>query len=499
MIGFRSEKRRAMNKKHLLHRAAASALVLSAAIVLAVFVPTATSSQTTEYGEAGTNERRPPGRIMDAIGLKPGMVIGEMGAGRGRLTVHLAARVGPTGKVYANDIDAGGLAYIRERCERDGIANVETILGRVDDPLFPRDALDLVFMVLTYHHLSRPVDMLKNIALGLKAGATVVVVDPDPVKDSDRRGNESTSREEIERDAAAAGFEIAGHETFLRRDNIFILKLKESPNIVRLTILYDNTVADASCAGDWGFAALITGYEKTILFDAGAKADLFLANASRLKVDFGAVDVVVISHDHGDHTIGLPAALPKMRDPLILLPIPAASMRSISIPPGRKSECRESSSPICPGARLTGIVGTNIREQGLILETPQGIVLITGCAHPGIVAMIEKANHHDFSSPANQEKSPPTPLLKRGEMGDFQGKTDLGRPIDIVLGGFHLMNHTEAQVNAIIARFRELGVKKVGATHCTGEAAIGLFRKAFGPDFIELGAGRTIPFGASRS
>jgi 7,8-dihydropterin-6-yl-methyl-4-(beta-D-ribofuranosyl)aminobenzene 5'-phosphate synthase len=236
-------------------------------------------------------------------------------------------------------------------------------------------------------------------------------------------------------------------------------------SVPRITILYDNTVADASCTGDWGFAALITGYEKTILFDTGTKADLFLANASRLKVDFGAVDVVVISHDHGDHTAGLPAALPKMRDPLIFLPVPASSLRSISLPPGGKSECRETPSTICTGARLTGILGTDIREQGLVLETAQGTVLITGCAHPGIVAMIDKV------------------------------KTDLGRPIDIVLGGFHLMNHTETQVNAIIARVRELGVKKIGATHCTGEAAIDLFRKAFGADFIELGAGRTIHFG----
>jgi ubiquinone/menaquinone biosynthesis C-methylase UbiE len=163
---------------------------------------------------------------MDAIGLGPGMVVGEVGAGQGRFTVHLAARVGPAGKVYANDIDGGGLAHIRERCQRDGTTNVETVLGRVDDPLFPRDSLDLAFMILTYHHLSRPVDLLKNLAPSLKPGAVVAVVDPDPVKDSDRAGHESTSKEEIEKDAAAAGYELVRLETFLSRDNLFILRLK---------------------------------------------------------------------------------------------------------------------------------------------------------------------------------------------------------------------------------------------------------------------------------
>jgi len=236
-------------------------------------------------------------------------------------------------------------------------------------------------------------------------------------------------------------------------------------SVQKLEIIYDNTVADPAFGPDWGFAVLVTGFEKTILFDTGTKADLFLANAGRLKVDFGAVDVVVISHDHGDHTGGLAAALPKMKNPLLLLPLPAAAIRSTSLPPGQKLECREKGSAICDGAWLTGIIGKDIREQGLILDTGRGSVLITGCAHPGIVEMVQQAN------------------LTRG------------RPMDVVLGGFHLMNHTAAQVEAIISRFRELGVKKVGATHCTGEASIALFRKAFGRDFVELGAGRTIVLG----
>jgi SAM-dependent methyltransferase len=183
-------------------------------------------AQTVEAREKWINDRQPPAQVMDAIGLKPGMVVGEVGAGRGRYTIHLAARVGPAGHVYANDINADGLAVLRERCRKDGLGNVETILGSVDDPLFPKKSLDLVFMVLTYHHLARPVDLMKNLLPSLKPGATVVVIDPDPAKDPGEPQSEYTPREKIEREAAEAGFVIDRVETFLPRDGLFILKAK---------------------------------------------------------------------------------------------------------------------------------------------------------------------------------------------------------------------------------------------------------------------------------
>jgi SAM-dependent methyltransferase len=181
-----------------------------------------------ESGERWTNRRQPPDRVMDAIGVRPGMVIGEVGAGRGRYTVHLAVRVGSSGKIYANDINRASLDYLRDRCRRIGLENVETILGHVDDPLFPKASLDMAFMILTYHHLAEPVALLRNLIPSLKPGATVVIVDPDPVKDRDRGGRESTSEETLRREAGEAGFEVARIETFLERDNIFILRVKTS-------------------------------------------------------------------------------------------------------------------------------------------------------------------------------------------------------------------------------------------------------------------------------
>ena len=178
------------------------------------------------YGERSTNERQPPDKVMDAVGVGPGMVIGEVGAGRGRYTVHLARRVGETGKVYANDINSRSLDYLRERCRREGLGNVETILGEVDDPLFPDASLDLVIMVLTYHHLADPTALFRNLVPSLKPGATVVVLDPDPDKDNDPGGRESTSEEEIREEIEPAGFELVRTETFLERDNLFVLRVK---------------------------------------------------------------------------------------------------------------------------------------------------------------------------------------------------------------------------------------------------------------------------------
>ena len=97
----------------------------SGALLLAQLAPAAASAQTVDPGERTANDLQPPAEVMDAVGIKPGMVIGEIGAGRGRYTIFLAKRVGEAGKIYANDIDATALAYLRERCQRDGIDHFE--------------------------------------------------------------------------------------------------------------------------------------------------------------------------------------------------------------------------------------------------------------------------------------------------------------------------------------------------------------------------------------
>jgi len=211
----------------------------AAAMLISQLAPSGASAQTVDPRERHANALQPPAKVMDAIGINPGMVIGEVGAGRGRYTVHLAMRVGDAGKIYANDINISGLAYLQERCQRDGIRNVETILGKVDDALFPRATLDMVFMVWVYHMMEEPVAMLRSIIPSLKPGATVVIVDPIPegvekeLRDYPSAGGNANAKinvptkARIEKDAALAGLQlIRMMEGFLEKDNIFILKVR---------------------------------------------------------------------------------------------------------------------------------------------------------------------------------------------------------------------------------------------------------------------------------
>lgn len=194
-----------------------------------------TQSKRIEAWEKRINEeRQPPEQVMDAIGVKSGMVIGEVGAGRGRYTVHLARRVGIEGKIYANDIDEDALAYLEQRCLQNNIQNIETILGEEENPLFPEQALDMAIMVWVYHMLDKPVPLLNNLQRSLKPGAALVILDPldeeidEEIKhmkgklDPDR----PTIKERIEKGATEAGFELVRMETFLPKDTIYILKIK---------------------------------------------------------------------------------------------------------------------------------------------------------------------------------------------------------------------------------------------------------------------------------
>jgi SAM-dependent methyltransferase len=228
-------------------------LILVFLLPLAVFPAPQAFDETPS--ERRTNERQPPDKVMDAIGVRPGMVVGEVGAGEGRYTIHLARRVGENGKVYANDIKSSSLDTLRTRCKANGLKNVEIILGKVDDPLFPKAALDLAFMILTYHHLAKPVELLRNLIPSLKPGATVAVVDPDPDKNIGGDPHEATSVAKIREEAGQAGLELVRVETFLPRDSIFILRAKPAilpypPGSPERTALIDEYLRKAPALAD---------------------------------------------------------------------------------------------------------------------------------------------------------------------------------------------------------------------------------------------------------
>lgn len=234
----------------------------------------------------------------------------------------------------------------------------------------------------------------------------------------------------------------------------------------KLTILYDNTVHTPGTRSDWGFSCLVEKDGHILLFDAGTQPRILAGNAKTLGIDLRTIRHVMISHGHRDHFGGLPAVLRAAPgDVTVYVPpkMPEAVLQEISSAGGKVVPASLAVLPI-PGLKSTGILGEGIPEQGLLIQTGKQNVLITGCAHPGIVAMVHRAR--DLT----------------------------GGDIDVVLGGFHLSGHSMPAITEIIENFRALGVRRAGPTHCTGESAITAFRKAYGSDFVEMGVGRVLEF-----
>ena len=163
--------------------------------------------------EETVNKTQPPEKILDAIGLKSGMVVGEVGAGRGRFTVRLAERVGPSGLVYANDIDRDALDYLARRCQSNALENVKIVTGQLHDPCFPPKSLDMAFMINVYDYFEDPVLYLRNIAAALKPGGRLAIVLVDPVK-FPAVPKSSATREQFLASAEQAGYRLERRRPF---------------------------------------------------------------------------------------------------------------------------------------------------------------------------------------------------------------------------------------------------------------------------------------------
>lgn len=253
---------------------------------------------------------------------------------------------------------------------------------------------------------------------------------------------------------------------------IFLLALKgafceqknqEDSSRVVITVVYDNNEYDPRLEVTWGFSCLIKGTEKTILFDTGGNGKILLSNMSKLKLDPQEVEVVVLSHIHGDHVGGLNTFLDENSKVTVYLPH--------SFPDSFKDEVKRSGAKaisvgkplkICQNVYSTGELGTWIKEESLLINTETGLVIITGCAHPGIVNIVRRAKE----------------ILKTN--------------VYLVMGGFHLGGMNERQIDEIVEALKREGVEKVGPCHCSGNLARKLFKKAYEKDFILVGVGKII-------
>ena len=163
-----------------------------------------------------------PDEVMDALGIADGAMVADLGAGGGWFTVRLARRVGPSGRVYAQDIQPQMIESISRRVNRQGLNNVRTILGTADDPRLPA-ALDAVLIVGTYPEISDPVTLLRRVAASLKPTGRLGIVDftlegggPGPPLE------ERIEPRAVVNNAERAGLRLLTHEHFLRYQYLLI-------------------------------------------------------------------------------------------------------------------------------------------------------------------------------------------------------------------------------------------------------------------------------------
>jgi len=245
---------------------------------------------------------------------------------------------------------------------------------------------------------------------------------------------------------------------------------------LKLTIVYDNHAYEPGLRTGWGFSCLVEYGGQVMLFDTGGDSQGLLANMATLGIDASEIGGVVLSHSHGDHTGGLSGLLPMAGEGLTVF-VPrsfprrfkeAVRARAQSFGKLRTSlvEVQESRE-IGEGVYTTGEMGRGIIEQSLMVRTEEGLVVVTGCAHPGIVEIVGRA------------------------------KALWGDGVYLVLGGFHLGGKGRREMEGILSEFRRLGVRKVAPCHCTGERAMGMFRREYGEDYVQVGAGRVVRVPAS--
>ena len=233
----------------------------------------------------------------------------------------------------------------------------------------------------------------------------------------------------------------------------------------RILILYDNQSDRSDLQPGWGFSALIEVGGHRILFDTGADKLVLEQNANALEVDLASTDALVLSHEHCDHIGTITSALHKNLDVFYPTSFSVLFQGEVETKPNRATwRAHPVSQPveIVPGVHSTGEMGTSIVEQALIVEGVAGPILITGCAHPGIVEIVRVA-------------------------------TDIARgPLHLVLGGFHLYKTSDEDVEKIASLLKELGVERIAPCHCTGGRAMEILKGAFGAASIDIKAGSEI-------
>jgi 7,8-dihydropterin-6-yl-methyl-4-(beta-D-ribofuranosyl)aminobenzene 5'-phosphate synthase len=271
----------------------------------------------------------------------------------------------------------------------------------------------------------------------------------------------------------------------------------------RITVLYDAFGKESAMTKDWGYAALVEISGKRILFDTGDDPEVLAKNAKAKGVDLTKLDFVVLSHRHGDHIGGftlirnvnprvkvyapkenfgvfgsdLPstfyrkdASLPvEMR---YYAGVPPETMKFGTVFPGANIELIDKTTEVAPGITLIALIsdapGTKeLKELSLAINTADGIVLVVGCAHPGIESIVAEA-------------------------------AKINPHIHFIAGGFHLVVAQDPAIDKVAASLHDTyHVDYIAPGHCTGEPTFAALQKAFGDRYIYAGLGTTLGVGAN--
>jgi len=231
---------------------------------------------------------------------------------------------------------------------------------------------------------------------------------------------------------------------------------------MKFSIVFDNYEAHENLESFWGFSCLIEDY---FLFDTGSNGRALVRNMAKMGFDLNALKYLFISHPHWDHICGIDSVVDVNRKMSLILPNSLSQLYIRDL----KTLSRETKIITNEPAKLFGTfystgVMEPIGEQSLVIDEGEFSIVITGCAHPGIVNIVKRAINM------------------------------LNKPVLYALGGFHLMRSDEEEIISVVKELKTLGVEYVTPTHCSGDLAIEIFKAQYGENYIPGGVGRVIEF-----
>jgi len=227
-----------------------------------------------------------------------------------------------------------------------------------------------------------------------------------------------------------------------------------------IKILYDNKSTSKRFISAWGFSCFIEGLKHNILFDTGGKGDILLHNMKEMGISLEEINYIFLSHIHGDHTGGLISILNKNKNITIWIPDSFPENAKFDIVSYEvKVKSIDTASFLLNNVYSTGQMGRFPKEHAMVIDTEKGLILITGCAHPGIANLAVKTINY------------------------------INKKIYLILGGFHLRGLTKKDILHTISLLKDIGVEKVAPCHCTGDDAVKLFKEYWKDNFLDTGVG----------